>query len=216
MGQDAPVIFRYPLLALAAADLVFLALRLWPWSAIGSLPGPGTGSDPLICLAAYIGLMYWLTGNENIVVRQALSLGMEFGLPAGMLLAAHVLITPRPGWPSLVLHMAFLVGAGALWSAAGFRAARAADHFGIGIVSGAWSGMVSALLACSATLARIDMRALPPQAPESWTQQATLAFNPPAVHSLVHGLVMTTGFLLICPLIGGALGMVCGLAQDQN
>lgn len=217
MGETAPLTLRYPLLALAVGDLLFLALRLRPWSSIGRLPGQGTtGYDPAICLAAYIGLIFWISGNRHFWIRKALSLGTLFGVPAGLLLMAHVLLTPGAGMASLVAHMAMLVSACILWAVAGFRSARAADHFGIGLVSGTWSAMVSALMACAATLARIGLRALPAQDLSTWTRHEVLSFGNPAMQSLVRNLVMITGFLLVCPLIGGALGMICGLGQEKR
>jgi len=212
-----PLIQRGLLLALALADLVLLALRLRPWSHIVDLPGEGTaGSDPAICLVAYIVLIVWVSGNRNPSIRKGLLLGTLFGIPAGLLLAAHVLLAPSPSPTSLVLHMTLLVAAGLLWSVAGFRGARAADHFAMGIVSGAWSAMVSALFACGASLAHIRLQAIPPQNLSTWTEHEALAFGSPATQSLLHGLIAATGFLLICPLVGGALGMICGLGQENR
>jgi len=217
MGRGVPVILRIPLLTLAVADLVILAILLRPWTAIATLPGQGTtGFDPVVCLVAYLGLMFWVSGNQNPWVRGALSSGTLFGIPAGLLLVAHLVLRPQPETAFVVLHLALLVAAGLLWGVAGFRAARAADHFGMGIVAGAWSSMVSALMACAAILLKIDQRFSGPSAPLTWLQQQAFAVGAPARQSLVHSLVAAAGYLLICPLVGGAMGLLCGLAQEKS
>lgn len=213
----APQIQRYALVALAFADLVLLAIRLRPWPQIVNLPGEGTAaSDPAICLVAYMVLMFWISGNRNPRIQKGLLLGAIYGGVAGLLLEAHIILAPSASFASLVLHMALLVGAGILWCVAGFVGARAARHFAIGIVSGAWSAMVSALLACGAILAHIDVHAIPAQNFSTWTNYEAMALGPPPTQSLLHGLIAATGFLLICPLVGGALGIICGLGEESS
>lgn len=212
-----PYIQRIALLALAIADLLLLAIRLRPWTQIVNLPGEGTAaSDPAICLVAYIALIFWVSGSPNPRIQTGLRLGAIYGVIAGMLLEAHIVLAPSPSPASLVLHMTFLVGAGVLWCVAGFVGARAAQFFAIGMVSGAWSAMVSALLACGALLAHIDMRAVPVQNLSAWTNREAMAFGPPGTQPLLHGLITATGYLLICPLVGAALGILCGLGQQSR
>lgn len=214
MARSSSVILRFPVLALAAADLVLLALRLRPWNALQTLPNEGTAAiDPLISLGAYLGLMLWVSAIRNPFIRQALAAGSLCGIAGGTLLVFHLLLPPRPDTAALAVHIGLFVGAGILWSAAGLLGARAADHFAIGIVSGAWSAMVSALMACVPLLLRLSAVASV-QPGFNWWQYQDVPEAIPVMQALVHALNVITGFLLFCPLIGATLGLVCGLGHE--
>jgi hypothetical protein len=222
MNSRTPFTLRIPLLLLAAVDLAVLAVRLRPWPDIVNLPGEGTtGYDPVICLVAYLGLLSWIGGNRNIFIRKALSDGALLGLGAGLLLVAQVVIATQPAvmgstMQLVSIQIGLLVAAGVLWGIAGMRGSRVAGNPSIGIVAGVWSAMVGALMACAAVLAQINLNNPAPQSQDPWKQYEGLAIGNPATQALVHSLNTATGFLLITPLVGGAVGFIFALlAQDQ-
>jgi hypothetical protein len=214
MGNARPVTLRALILLLAAADLVILGMRLRPWSEIVNLPNEGTpGFDPIVCLLIYIFLLNWLSGNKNEFVQKALSVGTFLGLPAGVLLIGNILLNGHESKLIFYLQIGLMVSAGVLWGMAGMRGAAAAGSTNIALVSGAWSSMVSALMACAAILTRIDLKHPLTLTQDPWKQYEGLAIGNTAMQYLVHSLVAATGFLLICPLVGAAAGLVFALAR---
>ena len=51
---------------------------------------------------------------------------------------------------------------------------------------------------------------------DPWKQYEGLAIGNQTVQELVHSLNTATAFLLICPLIGGALGLIFALAAQKD
>ena len=214
MRRAMPVTLRSLILLLAIADLVILGMRLRPWTEIVNLPDEGTaGFDPIICLLIYLFLLGWLSSNKNELVQKALSLGTFFGLPAGILLVANILLNGQNSTLIFCIRISLLVVAGVLWGIAGLRGAATAGNTNIAIVSGAWSSMVSALMACAVILTRIDLSRPLSLSQDPWKQYEGLAIGNQAVQYLVHSLVTLTGFLLICPLVGAAAGLIVALLR---
>jgi hypothetical protein len=115
----------------------------------------------------------------------------------------------------LYMQIGVLVAASICWGLAGMRGAKLANSPNVGIATGVWSAMISALMAGAVILARIDLNNPPAQSTDPWKQYQGLAIGNQAIQSLVHSLNMTTGFLLISPLVGGAIGLIFALgAQD--
>ena len=217
MSRGRPVTLRTLILLLAIADLVILGMRLRPWTEVVNLPEEGTtGFDPIICLLAYLFLLSWVSSNKNEFVQKALSVGTFLGLPAGILLVANILLNGQDSKLIFNMQIGLLIAAGVLWGMAGLRGARAAGNTNIAIVSGAWSSMVSALMACTAILTRIDLSRPLALTKDPWKQYEGLAIGSPAIQYLVHSLVTATGFLLICPLVGAAAGLVFALAGHDE
>ena len=214
MGIAKPVTLRVLILLMAIADLVILGMRLRPWTEIVNLPDEGTaGFDPIACLLIYLFLLVWVSNNKNEYVQKALSVGTFFGLPAGVLLVANLLLNGQDSKPIFYIQIGLLIAAGVLWGWAGMRGAAAAGNTNIAIVSGAWSSMVSALMACAAILTRIDLSHPLSLSQDPWKQYEGLAIGNQAVQYLVHSLITVTGFLLICPLVGAAAGLIFALAR---
>jgi hypothetical protein len=217
MGKDRPVTLRALILLLAIADLVILSMRLRPWTEIVNLPDEGTaGFDPIICLLIYLFLLSWVSSNKNEYVQKALSVGTFFGLPAGVLLAANIMLNGQGSKQIFYIQIGLLILAGVLWGMAGLRGAAAAGNTNIAIVSGAWSSMVSALMACAAILTRIDLSHPLALSQDPWKQYEGLAIGNAAIQYLVHSLVTATGFLLICPLVGATAGLIFALVGPDN
>lgn len=216
MASGRPVTLRIPILLLALADLVLLAMRLRPWNEIMNLPGQGTvGFDPVICLLTYFLLMAWMSGNQDEGVQKALSVATLFGLLGGALSVGAVVLNSEDSKSILYMQIGLLVAAAICWGMAGLRGAHAAKSINQGIVAGVWSAMLSALIACGAVLTRIDLTH--PMAPsqDPWKQYQGLAIGNDAIQYFVHSLVMVAGFLLIYPLVGGVLGLIFAMsAQD--
>ena len=210
------ILLRIPLMLLAAGDLALLAQRLRPWPEIVNLPGQGTtGYDPAICLTAYLFFLFWIGGNRDEEVQKALRIGLGWAIPAGLLSIWFVTTTSQQGQQMFYLQIGLLVAASILWGVAGMKGAKVTRSPNVGIATGSWSAMISALMAAAVILARIDLNNPLPQSPDPWKQYQGLAIGNEAIQSMVHSLNMTTGFLLIAPLVGGALGLIFAMvAQD--
>jgi hypothetical protein len=211
MGTGAPPILRFPLILLAMASLVILGMRLWPWQQVFNLPVNGTtGIDPAVVLVGYIGLIFLIGGSRQVPSRRALSSGTMLGLLAGLILAGEVVYETRsiaatafhPG----ILYVGLRSLAWLIWGIAGLRGAQLSGNAGTGALAAIWSAMVSCLMACTAVLAE-TFHAVPlPIAQDAWNQYEGLAIGNPATQALVHSLNLAPQFLLVGPLLGGALG----------
>lgn len=207
---------RIPLALLAIGDLVLLASRLQPWSEIGSLPGQGTtGYDPAISLVAYLFLVLWIGGIRNSKVQSSLAVSVLLAIPAGVLAIAAVCLPDFHLQNELSIQIGLLAVAAILWGVAGMRGAKLAGSPNVGIVAGLWSAMVSALMASAVILARINLANPAPASSDPWKQYQGLAIGNQAMQVLVDSLNTTTGFLLIAPLVGGALGLVFAMAAQK-
>jgi hypothetical protein len=215
MGSGAPPTFRIPLILLAIANLVVLGMRLWPWQqVVMNLPLNGaTGIDPAVCLLTYIFLLFWIAGIQQRPTQKALCTGALLGLLAGLLLAVKVALAAQPAAPdsSSLQHLptALMLAAALLWGIAGALGARG-EAPTLGMLAGLWSAMTSALIAVAAVLAEMCLSGPPVESPDPWKQYEGLALGNPAMQSLIHSLNSTTAYLLICPLVGGIVGLVFG------
>ena len=214
MGSGAPFTFRIALILLAIVNLVVLGMRLWPWPQVLMLPLNGaTGIDPVVCLLTYIFLLYWIAGIRQEPTQRALGIGAMMGLLGGLLLAANVVLATQPAAPdpSTLEHLptGLLLAAGLLWGIAGALGARGGAPT-LGMLAGVWSAMTSALIAVSAVLAELYLAGPPVESTDPWKQYEGLALGNPAMQTLIHSLNTTTAFLLICPLVGGVVGLVFG------
>jgi hypothetical protein len=217
MGTGSPLFLRIPLILLAAANLAILGQRLIPWYDVLNLPVNGTtGIDPIVVLLAYIGLFIWISSTRSQAYLKGLMTATLVGLLAGILLIAEVMLGVRtPGQPGLA-QIGLLVAAGILTGVAGLLGSRTTGNPGNGIVFGVWCAMVSCLMACTAVLLQINVAAPRVLTQDPWKQYQGLAIGNQATQVLVHSLLTATGFILIGPLIGGALGLAFALfGQDQ-
>jgi hypothetical protein len=207
MATGAPSTLRTPMIVLAAASLVFLGTQLWPWQQVLDLPGNGTVAfDPAISLVAYIGLMLWISSGIEEPTQRALSTGAKVGLIAGAALVTYVLLGPRAGARPTYVQAGLLGAAVILWGVAGLRGSRAAGNAGMGALSGLWGAMMSSLMASAAVLAEL-YTGQAQDSPDPWKQYQGLAIGNTAIQGLVHSLNSATGFLLMGPLAGAAVGV---------
>jgi hypothetical protein len=210
MGTGAPITLRTPLILLAAANLAFLGMRLWPWPEVFSLPGNGTtGFDPAICLGVQIGLILWMNHTNNEGTLWALSAGSIIGVLAGCVLVAYVALDTVSAGQAGSVQAGLLAAALILWGIAGWRGARLSGITGLGALSGARSAMASSLMACAAILVSMFFAAPRPVTQDPWKQYEGLAIGNQATQTLVHSLNMATGFLLIGPMVGAMAGLLC-------
>ncbi len=211
MGSSAPPTLRIPLMLLAVANLVILGFCLWPWPQVFNLPVNGTTAiDPAVVLVGYIGLIFWIGGARQEANRRALSSGTMLGLLAGLILAGQIYFTALAATatafhPGLV-RVSLLAAAWLTWGIAGWRGSRLAGNAGIGALAGVWSAMVSCLMVCTAVLAMTYLAGPLPISQDAWNQYEGLAIGSPATQALVHSLNLVTEFMLVGPLLGGALG----------
>jgi hypothetical protein len=204
--------YRIPLVLLAAANLATLGAILWPWQQAFNLRVNGTTAiDPAITLAAYMALLYWMSSGIQDLTRDAIAIGTTFGIVAGLLLAARVLIDIWTGHESGFLHPGLLGLAVILWGVAGLRGSRAAGNSMMGALAGLWSGMVSSLIACAAIFADLYLAGPTQASPDPWKQYQDLAIGNSATQGLVHSLNNATAFLLLGPLTGALVGIIFAL-----
>ena len=218
MAAGASPTLRTPMILLAAASLAVLGVQLWPWQEVVNLPGDGTVAfDPAISLVAYMGLTLWISSGIKEQTQKALSAGATMGLLAGVVLVANVLLLAREGVQPGFLQLALLGVAVILWGVAGLRGARVAGNAGMGALSGLWGAMISSLMACAAILAELYLGGPTQDSPDPWKQYQGLAIGNTATQGLVHSLNLATGFLLVGPLAGAAVGVICAfLGRNQK
>jgi hypothetical protein len=217
MGKGSPLTLRTPLVLLAIANLAILGLRLRPWNDVFDLPVNGTSAiDPVVILLGYIGLVYWINSIPEINYRKALASGTMFGLLAGLLLIGEVLIGTRTVGGPDTIQLALIVAAGILAGLAGWRGSRITGNPGIAIVSGVWCAMVSCLMACTTVLLKMNPSTPLPLTSDPWKQYQGLAIGTQPTQVLVHSLILATGFILIGPLVGGAVGLLFALFGPEK
>jgi len=223
MSTRALLILRISLMLLAVFNLAILGVRLWPWQDVPNLPGNGAaGIDPAICLLGYIGLIFWIASVRREPMRSALFSGAMLGLAGGLPLAAQVMLKAMPAaintFHPVLVSLCLLLTAGVVWGIAGWRGSRIAGSVGVGMFSAIWSAMVSCLIACAAVLMEMYLAAGPvPEAQDAWSQYEGLAIGTQATQTLLHSLSAICWFLLVGPLVGGALGLAFGFfGQPQK
>lgn len=209
MATNTPNTLRIPMVLLAAADLAILGIHLWPWQEIVNLPGSGTVAfDPILCLAALIALIPWISSGIKEPTRNALAASAMIGVVAGVVLIANLVLVSRDGAQSGFLRPALLGAAAILWGVAGLRGSRAAGNAGMGALAGAWGAIVSSLMACAAVLGQFYLTSATANSPDPWKEYQGLAIGNTAMQELVHTLNTATGFLLLGPLAGAAVGLI--------
>jgi hypothetical protein len=213
MGSGVQPILRAPLILLAMANLTLLGLQLWPWQDVMNLPGNGTvGIDPAVCLLAYVGIIYMIGSTRQQHTREALGTGSLIGLLGGVVLVGEILLRAQAAGqgsiPPALWTRGSLVVAILLWGIAAWRAGRATGNSVIGTLTGTWSAMVSCLMAATAVLAEMYLAGPPPVSQDPWKQYEGLAIGNTATQALVHSLNSTTAFLVVGPLVGGAIGFL--------
>lgn len=197
------------MMLLAALDLAILGIHLWPWQEIVNLPGNGTVAfDPALTLMALIGLIPWISSGVKEPTQKALSAGAMIGILAGAVLIANVILGEHDGAPQGFLRPGLLGVAAILWGVAGLRGSRAAGNAGMGALAGLWGAIVSCLMACAAVLGQFYLTASTQNAPDPWKEYQGLAIGNTAMQELVHTLNTATGFLLLGPLVGAAVGLL--------
>jgi hypothetical protein len=216
MGTSAPPTFRISLILLAIADLTLLGMRLWPWPDVLTLPLNGaTGIDPAVTLLAYVGLIFWMGGSRTLPMKKALFSGALIGVLAGLILVGYVAFNAHPAVANApnagLLSKGLLLAAGLIWGIAGFRGSKTTGDATAGMLSAVWCAMTSSLMACAAVLVEMYMAAPVPETTDPWKLYEGLAIGNTATQALVQSLNMATGFLLLCPLAAGAIGLVFGL-----
>jgi hypothetical protein len=219
MASGATPSMRVPFILLSVANLAVLGMRLWPWQEVMSLPGNGTTAlDPAVTLLGYIGFVIWVKGSSKDPSQMAISAGTLVGLAAGFILVAEVMLEARLALISPLAQIGLFAVAGILWGIGGLRGGKAAGSAGFGMLAGAWSAMLSCLMACSGIFAGMYFAVAPqPAVQDPWKDYQGLAIGNPAVQSLVHSLNTATGFLLIGPLVGAVMGLVFAFfGQNQK
>jgi hypothetical protein len=215
-------ILRTPVILLALANLTLLAVRLWPWQNVMSLPGNGTtGVDPAVTLAAYIVLAFWIGTAREESSRKSLLSAAVLGVVAGLLLVAQVVIATRQAAndPSATpgrVQIGLLVGSALLLGIVGFRTARGGYTTGFSVVCAIWASMVACLMAVTAVLGETWLGPGIGESSDLWKDSEALALGSPAMQGLVHSLDTVSGFLLIGPIVGGIAGALFAVSTKPK
>jgi heme A synthase len=205
---------RIPWVLLAVAELVLLAVRLRPWAELVRLSEQGAASyDPLVFLLVYIVVLCWVGGRRPEPFQQTLMAASGLAIPAGVLSMVAVVLAERSQPVAILLLRCGLLAASSLfWGAAGIGGERRTGSPRVAIVAGVWSGMASALMVVAVLLARgfssLNVAAL--------ASDGHLMLGDPAVDALVMVLQRSTKFLLLAPLVGGAMGLLLASAAIQR
>jgi hypothetical protein len=209
MASGKQSTLRVPMILLALVNLAILGLHLWPWQEIYFLPDSGTVAfDPIICLAAYVGLVYWIPSGTEEGTRKALRAGAVIGLLAGVALIANVMLGVREGSQPSYLQPLLLGVAIIFCGVAGIRGSRVSGNTGMGALSGLWCAMMAALLGSGAVLAELFLAGSSQDSTDPWKRYQGLAIGNTALQGLVHALNTVTGFLLLGPLAGAIIALI--------
>jgi hypothetical protein len=214
METSAQPTLRIPIVLLALLNLALLGARLWPWQNVMSLPGDGTtGFDPVVTLAAYAGLGFWIGNVRTAVSKKSLFSAGMMGVLAGAFLVGLVLVASRQTAEETFspdrLQIGLAVCAALILGAAGWRTAKAGNTMGFSVVCTLWATMVSCLMAVTVILAQVYFRSAPAESADPWKQYQGLAIGTPAMQDLVYSLNAVTGFLLLGPIVGLIAGTIC-------
>lgn len=216
MAKSTRFFLRIPLILFALGNLVLLGQKLQPWQEIHNLPEQGaTAYDPLICLAAYLILFFWIGSTRSPEAQKALTISAGLAIPAGLLAIGYVLLDAQQGAHNLYAQIGVLALASLFPGIAGYKTQKLTKSPNVGIVAGAWSGMVSALMAVAVILARLDPSSTEPLSNDPWKQYEGLAIGNQAIQNLVHSLNLSSCFLLIAPLVGGVLALFFALSAQE-
>jgi hypothetical protein len=208
---------RIPIVLLALANLVILAVRLWPWQNAMNLPGSGTTAlDPALSLAAYAGLGLWIGNVRTAAAKKSLFSAAMLGILAGTFLVAQVVLAARKAAEEAAgpaagpdrLQMGLLACAVLILGITGWRTAKAGNTMGFSVACAIWATMISCLMAVTAILSQAYFLAAAAESPDPWKQYEGLAIGTPATQALVLALNTVSGFLLLGPIVGGIAGAV--------
>jgi hypothetical protein len=220
MGSGARPTLRIPLILLALANLAVLGMKVWPWQDLSSLGGNGTAAlDPALCLLGYIAVIFWLVSSSDDPTGKALSAGTMLGLLGGVCLAAEIFFRAHSaieqGVPPAIWTRGFFAVAALAWGMAGVSGARASGG-GMGMMTGAWSAMVSCLLASTAFLGQLYFAGPLPPSTDPWKQYQGLAIGDPATQAMVQSLNSVTFYMLIGPMVGAGIGLLFALLAPEK
>lgn len=222
METDSRPTFRTPIVLLALANFVILAVRLWPWQNVVDLPGNGTtGIDPAITLVAYAGLGFWIGAVRTDASRKSLFSAAVLGIVAGGFLVGQVAVAATqsaeasPG--SVNVQIVLFVCAALTLGIVGWRAARAGNTLAFSVICALWAAMLSSLMAVTAILCQAFFHVPPAMSSDPWQQYEGLAIGTPAIQALVHSLDAVSGFLLLGPIVGCVAGaLFASVASPQK
>ncbi len=102
--------------------------------------------EPLVLLIVYAGLMWTFTRRATQDRQAALRVGTLLGLLGGVLWIVNLAAETFLNGAGVATTAPFLLGGFALWSGAGFVAARRAGSLLLGILAAVWAGMITVLL----------------------------------------------------------------------
>ena len=204
---------RTPVVLLALVNLAILGVRLWPWQNAMNLPGNGTTAlDPVLSLAAYVGLGFWIGSVRTAETKKSLFSAGMMGILAGGFLVGLVLMASRRAAEETAapdkLQIGLAVCAALILGATGWRTARAGNTMAFSVVCTIWATMVSCLMAVPTIRAQVYFRAAPAESADPWKEYQGLAIGTPAMQDLVHSLDTVTGFLLLGPIVGCIVGTI--------
>jgi hypothetical protein len=213
MEMSGQPTLRTPIVLLALANLAILGARLWPWQNAMNLPGNGTtGLDPVLSLAAYVGLGFWIGSVRTTETKKSLFSAAMMGILAGVFLVGLVLMASREAAEETAapdkLQIGLAVCATLILGATAWRTAKAGNTMGFSVVCTIWATMVSCLMAVTVILAQVYFRAAPAESADPWKDYQGLAVGTPAMQDLVHSLDTVTGFLLLGPIVGCIAGTI--------
>jgi hypothetical protein len=217
-------------LALVAALLLLLGLRVWLSPAVLSAPhGGGTALSSVVGLALLLlayalvafGLLRARVGasgpERTVALRRATLVGALFG--GGALAAVAVDTFGDFASPLSVAVWGLVIVAAPLgWGLVGLLATRASGSWRLGLVAALWSGIVSALVGAAGEVAS-TLLALPRLVLHELSNPDYLAWRQPDVQSYAIASALAVGMigLLLAPVVASIAGGIgSGLGKVGN
>ena len=205
---------RLTLLFVIALNLAMSGIRVFLYRPFLEMPGAlRFVIEPALLLLVYAATTLWATARTDPLRQRILQAGTPIGLIGGAVQIVHMSLENLLDFGAangtvtlLSMFLTFL-----LWGVAGYRASRTTKIPGSGVLTGAWSAIVTMLVTVTfgfallySSIPRLDYVATWPEFQHSgWTD--VRAF------SIANTLESAFSHLLIGPMVGALFGGVVGI-----
>jgi hypothetical protein len=219
VSLSAPVTIRVSLLIAIALNLLMIAARVFQYRPFLAMPGSITFIvEPAVLLIVYGLLVLWVTSTGGPTRQTVLLWGTSFGLVAGALEVAHMILENFGGriGENSTITLVFMFAAFLIWGLAGYRAARRTMSPWSGVLAGCWSAIVTMLLVV--TFGFVLMCFTAPQIDYIATWAEFKRSGWPDVRAFAIANTLESGFshLLTGPIVGAIFGGIATILSRIN
>ena len=216
MSFFAPANIRVALLVSVALSLVMAGIKVFRYPPLLAIPsGPTYVVETAIVLLLYGIVSRWVTGSDQPLFEAALLIGTPVGLVASAVQISHLategFVHSWGPWEGIAA-VAFGLSTFLIWGVAGYRSARKAGAIAPGIVSGAWSAIVTMSILVTFGFAFEFYLAVPrPEDVATWGEFARSGWTDVRAFTIANTLGSALSHLVLGPLVGAIFGGIGGM-----